>query len=69
MCLLRVFFLTHARLNLIFATKKHVACEKFEILGFFSPAKIFYIADVFGLLGDPADFDPAHLSQSHCLHG
>ena len=46
-----------------------MACQKSEILVFFFPAKYFYIADVFGLHGDPADFDPAHLSQSHCLHG
>ena len=53
---------------MIFDTKKHVACENFNFR-FFSPAKNFYIADVFGLHDDPADFDPAHLSQSHCLHG
>ena len=43
--------------------------EASEILGFFLLAKKFYIADVFGMHGDPAEFDPAHLSQSHCLHG
>ena len=51
---------------MIFATKKNLCpVKKSQNCRFF----LLILTAAFGLHGDPADFDPTHLGQSHCLLG